>query len=68
MTTTTEQARKRPQYLAYRVTTWDGELVDEPIASSHHMACLIAYDNYGHDFPGVQQASDLVATEIGEEE
>lgn len=63
-----EGQSRRPQFMAYKVTTWSGKLVDEPIASSHHMARLMAFDNYGHRFPEVQTPIDLRVEVIGEEE
>ncbi len=62
------EASRRPYFQAYRVTTWDGTLVDEPIASSFEMAKIIAFDNYGHEMDGVSSTNDLYVELIGEEE
>ena len=63
-----KNASRRPQFTAYRVTTWSGKLVDEPIASSHHTARMMAFDNYGHEYEEVKSPIDLHVEVIGEEE
>ena len=53
------------QYQNYRVTTWEGDLVDEVYTCSAKFAAMIAFDLYREEFPNITNWADLKVEALG---